>query len=272
MSGLSISAAWEEARAILTRDGQLFIAVALALIAFPTTISGLVNPAGMVNKDTPLWIDAVTIVASLIALAGQLAVIRLALGPSVSVGEAIAHGLKRLPIYFLALVMIVVGLLIVAVPLGFILAAMGISVQPNTPPSPAMIVAALLYAALVCFVFVRMLLSAPVASAEPVGPIALLRRSWNLSAGHWWGLFGFLLLYVVATVVILIAVGNAIAVVVNLLIGPIQPMSAAALVAAFVQSLVSAGITTVFGVMLARIYLQLSGSDRAQASVPSSGI
>ena len=272
MRGLSISGAWEEARAILTRDGRLFIAVALALIALPSTVSGLVNPGGMANKDTPLWIDAVTVVASLIALAGQLALIRLALGPSVSVGEAIAHGLKRRPIDVLALFLVVTALLLLAVAFGFILAAMGISVQPNTAPSPGMMVAALLYAALVCFVFVRMLLTAPVASAEAVGPIALLRRSWQLSAGHWWGLFGFLLIYVVAAIVVLYAIGSAVSVVVNLLIGSIQPMSASALIAALAQSLVSAGITTVFAVMLARIYLQLSGSDRAQASVPSSGI
>lgn len=272
MRGLSISAAWEEARAILTRDGRLFIAVALALIAFPSTVSGLINPAGMASRDTPLWIDAVTVVTSLVALAGQLALIRLALGPSVSVGEAIAHGLKRLPIYFLALFLVVTALLLVAVAVGFILAAMGVSVQPNTAPSPGMLVAALLYAALVCFVFVRVLLTAPVASAEPVGPLALLRRSWQLSAGHWWGLFGFLLVYLIAVIVILFAVGSAVAVVVNLLIGSMQPMSAAALIAALIQSLVSAGITTVFAVMLARIYLQLGGSNGTQVSVPSSGI
>ena len=42
------------------------------------------------------------VVASLIALAGQLALIRLALGPSVTVGAAIAHGVRRLPVYLLA--------------------------------------------------------------------------------------------------------------------------------------------------------------------------
>jgi hypothetical protein len=264
MRALSISAAWDEARAILARDGSLFIAVALALIALPSTVSGLVNPRGMATSATPLWIDVVTLVASLIMLAGQLALIRLALGSSVSVGEAITHGLRRLPIYFLAVLMVVAALVIVAVPLGFLLAAMGISVRPNTAPPPGLIVAGLLYFALVCFIFVRLILSAPVASAEAVGPIAIIRRSWELSAGHWWGLFGFLLIYVLAVILVLLAVGSAVAVVVSLLLGPMEPMSAAALVAAFVQSVVSAAITTVFAVMLARIYLQLSGgAERA---------
>jgi MFS family permease len=50
----------------------------------------------------------------------------------------------------------------------------------------------------------------------------------------------------------------------------IAGISAAALVLALVQSLVSAAITTLFAVMLARLYLQLSGRD-VQATVPSSG-
>ena len=39
------------------------------------------------------------IVVVLDRLAGQLALIRLALGPSITVGGAIAHGVRRMPIY-----------------------------------------------------------------------------------------------------------------------------------------------------------------------------
>ena len=49
-----------------------------------------------------------TILASLIAIAGQLALIRLALSPSITVGGAIGHGIHRLPIYFLAALIIIV--------------------------------------------------------------------------------------------------------------------------------------------------------------------
>jgi hypothetical protein len=76
--------------------------------------------------------------------------------------------------------------------------------------------------------------------------------------------------FVLGAVISLMAVGSAVGVVVRLLVGTIQPFSAAALVLALVQSLVSAAITTLFAVMLARLYLQLSGRD-AQATVPSTG-
>src|SRR5919112_640952 len=47
MRGLSISAAWEETRDILTRDGRLLTTVALALIALPAAINTLINPGGI---------------------------------------------------------------------------------------------------------------------------------------------------------------------------------------------------------------------------------
>jgi hypothetical protein len=273
MRALSISAAWEETKAILARDGQLLVTVALALVAFPTAVNALVNPDRMNNASTPWWVDLISVLASLIALAGQLALIRLAIGPSITVGGAIAHGLRRMPIYFLSVLMVVVGLIIVALPLVLLLSALGVPVDAKgVPPSPTTIVVGLFYLAIILFFGVRLLLSSPVASAEDQGPIGILVRSWHLTSGHWWPLFGFLLLIIVSAIVLLLAIGSAVGVVIGLVVGPIEPMSAAALVLALVQSLVSAAITTLFAVMLARIYVQLSGYGDAQASVPSSGI
>ena len=93
MRGLSISRAWEETRAILARDGRLIAAVALALIALPTAVTGLIDPNGIGDSAGRMGLDVIVVVASLLALAGQLALIRLALGPSVTVGAAIVHGL-----------------------------------------------------------------------------------------------------------------------------------------------------------------------------------
>jgi len=168
---------------------------------------------------------------------------------------------------------VLIGLMIAAVPFVLLLSVLGVPLQASAgvPPRPASILVGLAYVAVVVFIGVRFLLSSPVASAEHVGPIAILRRSWDLTAGHWWQLFGFVFMILVSALILLIAVGSAIGVIINLLFGPIDPMSAAALVLALVQSLVSAVITTLFAVMLARIYLQLSGAAGAHASVPRSG-
>ena len=73
MRQLSISAAWEETRAILARDGGLLMTVALALIALPSVVSGLINPGGMSSGGGSMWADLIAFIASVIALAGQLA-------------------------------------------------------------------------------------------------------------------------------------------------------------------------------------------------------
>ena len=273
MRRLSISAAWDESKAIFARDGQLLMAVALALVAFPATINGLLNPTGVNASETPWWIDLIAVVASLVALGGQLALIRLALGPSITVGGAIAHGMRRLPIYFLAVLMLVVGLFLLAIRLALLLSVLGVPInQRPVPMSPALGIVSIGVLLLVIVVGVRLIMSSSVASAEDVGPLQILKRSWRLTSGNFWPLLGFLLIFLVGTIVLLTAVGSATSVAVRLTLGSAQPLSAAALVIALVSSLVSAAVTTLFAVMLARIYLQLAGRDGAAVGVPSSGI
>jgi hypothetical protein len=273
MRGLSISRAWDESKAILTRDGRLYASVALALVAFPALITGIVNPRGMGEAATPIWVDAVTLVASLVALAGQLALIRLALGPSVTVGQAISHGLRRMPIYLLAGIIIVVGLFVVAVVLGVILAALGVPITgTKLPATPPVVLAVILFLAVAIYVGVRMAMSAPAASAEPIGPIAILRRSFEMTHGHFWKLLGFLLVYFIAALVVLVGITAAIGVPVGLAFGRIEPMSLSALIVALIHSLLNAALTAVLAVMLARIYAQLAGGGSAESGVPITGI
>jgi hypothetical protein len=191
MPRLSISTAWEETREIFAREGRLLSTVALALIVLPTAMNSFINPRGVVVPTTPLWMVGLALVAYLIALAGQLALIRLALGPSITVGGAIAHGARRLPIYVAAVLMIVFALLIVLIVIGLALGAMGVQMQKQMTPqmNPAALVAALLFLAIFVFLFVRFVMAAPVASAETAGPLTILRRSWRLTEGQWWPLY-----------------------------------------------------------------------------------
>jgi hypothetical protein len=272
MAGLSISRAWDETKTIVARDGKLFVSVALALVALPAAVSGLLSPKGMNDASSPLWVDLIILIGSLVALAGQLALIRLALGPSVTVGGAIGHGVRRMPIYLLSAILILIGLIILAIPFGAALAALGVPIEERSVPmTPAVVLTVILYLAVVFIFGVRMLMSAPAASAEPIGPVAIIKRSWELTRGHWWQLFGFVLILFVGAIVVLVAVNAAVGVVVGLFLGPIEPMSASALLVALVNALVNTAVTVLFAVMLARIYVQLSGRGEAQASVPTSG-
>lgn len=221
-------------------------------------------------SNAPAWIGVVTLVASLIALAGQLAMIRLAFGPSTTVGAAIGHGMRRMPVYLLSIFLMLIGLLVLLIPLGILFALLGIPINATgmkVQMTPATSVIFLFYMAIITFFAVRLILSAPIASAEDTGPIAILRRSWTLTRGHWWPLFGFLAMFVIGAIIVLIAVGSAVGVGVKLTLGAIEPMSAAALVFALVQSLVSAAVSGLFALMLARIYAQLAGDSERVGEV-----
>ncbi len=214
------------------------------------------------------------LISSLLALIGQLAVIRLTVGSAVSVGEAIGHAARRMPIYFISGLIIALVCVLLVIPFALVAfaagAPLGSSNEQAILQSPAVMILSIFYLALVCFVGVRMLLASPVASEENVGPIGIIQRSWELTAGHWWRLFGFLMLFVIGAGIAMAAIGWGVALVAVLLFGPIAPMSLSALVLAIVNSVVNAAITVLLAVILARIYVQLAGPG-STASVPSSG-
>lgn len=266
MTKLSISRAWDETREVLARDGKLIGAVALALLVLPGLVLSVVMPNSPADTLPPPgpWI-IVALIAALVSLTGQLAVARMAIGPHVSVGEAIAHGARRLPFYAGAALLWTVPLLVVG---GVLLAMIG--TDPEHPSLGASL--GLLFLSIVCFyLLVRLILALPVASAEPIGPLAILRRSWDLSHGNWWRLFLFLLAFLIAALVVLLTVGVVIGSLARVVFGGVDPLSVGGLVVAIIGQLVSACMFVILFVMLARIYAQRSASE-AEARVPSTGI
>jgi hypothetical protein len=263
---LSISQAWDESRAVLARDGKLIGTVALALFVLPGIILDLFMPAAPAGQFPPAgpWM-AVALVAILISLVGQLAMIRLAMGPHLTVGEAICHGAKRLVPYLGAV-------LIWALPLILVVALLYASVEADSEkPSPAVALGMILVAILGIYLAVRFIMMSAVASAEGTGPLAILRRSWQISAGNWWRLFGFLLAFAIGAIVLLWAVGTVTGVFAQLAFGSIERMTPGGLIVIIVSQLVSALVSLTFFVMLARLYTQRAHPADTQASVPSSG-
>jgi hypothetical protein len=266
MAKLSLSRAWSESTAVLARDGRLIIAVALALFVLPGLVLDVSMPEAAAGQFPPAgpWmaIAALVLVASLI---GQLSVIRLAMGPHISVGEAMRHGTRRLPSYIAAVLMWTMPILIV----GSLLYAF-VAGDPQHPSVPASL-GLILLCVLGTFVAVRLVLSSAVASAEGVGPLGILERSWVMSHGNWWRLFAFLLLFAVGAIAMITAVGAVSGLIAQTLLGGMGRLTMGGLLVAVVSQLVSAVISVIFFVMIARIYVQLS-SGPAEASVPTTGI
>lgn len=271
MARLSISEAWVETRERLRRDGNLFVTVALALLVLPQTLAGLIAPDGRVTGGAaPLMLAA-----ALVSLVGQIALVRLATGPSASVGEAIGHGARRLLPTLAALILF--GALIILLALPFIMAmiALGwIDPEAATPTGAAagsFGLALLLLVVLAVALSVRLMLILPVSSAEGGGPLHVLRRSWRLTADHYARLLGLLLMLVVAALALMFVGAILGGIAARLAGGDAEPMSLAALIAAATSAAAQAAFTILSSVMLARTYLQLAGRGPAAASGPSSG-
>ena len=269
MSKLSISRAWEETKDILRRDGSLLATVAAALLLLPQTIAGVFVGQGVKAEESP-WIGLM-LLAALIAMVGQLAISWLALGGRSSVGEAIRHGVRRfLPFFGAALIMLLVVFVILVVSAVILMAAGAVTTDATRLTGADVVYVLLLAMIPMVFISVRLLATLPVAAAEKGGSIAVLKRSWRLSAGHFPRLLAFVLLFLIAALVLVMAVGAIGGLLTRLVFGDADAFTMGALVLALLNGIVQAGLVLVYVVMLTRIYAQLAGEGAAEVSVPSS--
>jgi hypothetical protein len=201
-----------------------------------------------------LWLLFVPIVP-VASLIGALAISRLALRPGEGAGAALAAGLRRFaPLFGAALLVGCAGavLAIAAILLAAAIAAPMLSAVP---------VLAML--ALLVFFWVRLMLLTPAAAVEPIGPIALIRRSWALSAGNVWRLLGFLLAVAILSLVTLMAAGLVGGIAIRLAAGQPQPGSLALVLVLLVSALLQAAVSGLFTAFVARLYAQLAGDGPA---------
>ena len=269
MGSLSISAAWDESRVILARDGKLLATLALALIVFPEAVLAVIGaPVGPQSSG----LSFVTyLIVFLLGAAAQIALNRLAIGPAVTVGAAIATGFRRLPSVAIVGVLLAIALMVVAVALLLILSAAGLMAVPKqgqTPPASLL----LLLIGLVVLGFAVFQLVFPVAAVETGNPLRLISRAWALSRHSYLRLLGFVAIIFVGLTLVVLAVQRGLGSLILLTLGKPDPGSLSALALGIVSGVVQAGFTIVTAVMIARIYLQLAGRHDAQVGVPNSGI
>jgi hypothetical protein len=268
MRKLSISQAWDETRAILARDGRLFVSVALALIVLPQTILGVVGLPQ--QSEGGILSRVLFLLALLIGFTAQLALNRLAMSPPITVGAAISRGFKRLLSLVPALLLVGTLLLIVIALIATVLLAMGSIQMPvaNQPPTPGLLAMIAIPAVLISAIFQ---LCVPVAAKEDGGPIHLVRRSWSLGVRNYWRLLAFVVLILLAAGIAVLVGQIVVGSLVVLALGKPDAGSLAALIYALLVALIQSAFTVVGSVMLARIYLQLASASESGAGVPISG-
>lgn len=227
---LKPGAIWRDSVAAMRPDfGTLFSLAApfTLLVDMVTSLFGPAQPRTMA-EFTPRTVFLLILLPGIIAAIAQLAVAHRIALPAAAPRRALATGFIALPAYAAAL-------LLSAIPTGF---------------------------GIICFVIpglyitARLFVLVPVAACEQLGPIALLRRSWALTAGQGWAILWFIvlgLLFILGASLLAAGVGAALATVL-MLIG-------AKAIAGFVAALVPAVLATGFSIAAAAtqtiIYLKL---------------
>lgn len=253
ISNISIGLAYSEATFFLRREKRLLAPLVLALLVVPVTISQLVQPLDPLAKADGMkpWM-LIAFLALLVQLAGQMAVSRLAMGWEGSLGGAISLALRRLPAAIGALVLFFVGLGIVLVPMIMILMLAGGGGAGSAKLTNSLTLLALFAAG------PRVLLVPTIAMTEPVGPLALIKRSWTASRGQFWRLLGFFLLFLIASLILALAVSAVVGSLAALAFGSPEPLSVSRLLLALAGGLVQAGAATLYAAMAGRILVQLA--------------
>lgn len=256
---LSIDRAWTDARAFIARDIGLLIPLVLTLQVVPGAAVELLRPAtpDTVAAGAPpepgLWMALVPIYF-LLTLIASLAIARMALGGSLTVGEALRQAVRRLPVAAGATLLIGLAVALALLP---VLPALMANARPDAGTN---LYIGLLGGALF-FLGVRMLLINTVIMAEPIGPIAAIRRAFSITRGHFFRLAVLMLLFLLTAMIVGAAVslaGGAVFVGLGKMIG-LERIGIVLL--ALLSGTVSAAISTGLVVMQVALYRQLASRD-----------
>lgn len=264
MASLSVGTAWNETTAFVKREGGLLFPIALALIALPSILIQWLTPTAAPGESPPLGLWTwLFLPAMVVTLLGSLAIVILALRRETLVGAALATAGRRLLPLFGTLILLVLMMVAIVIPLAIIGALVGGTAQPVTPGSPAVTLTVIFAMVAILLLSIRFLLVNQVAAATDLGPIAILKRSWALTRGHFWKLFGLLVLVGIVLLVLALAVTAVGGILVTLLTGSTQPGSLGTFLVLVLLGLLNGIFTVYLLVLLTRVYEQLA---REQAS------
>jgi hypothetical protein len=273
MANLSITQAWNETAEFVRREAGLLFPIAFLLVALPGGIVQLFvpEPGGTSAEQVGrlLMLIPLGLVAGILGMIGTIALTYLALQPGASVGEALKVGGRRFLMLLAASLLIVLGLIASLIPLVAVFMALGVreGVTPTGATASAVFLIFLVYLIGLAALWVRLMLMTPVAAVENAGPIAIIRRSWNLTAGHFWKLLGFLLLFLLAALVVLIAFSAVVGIFLALLVGRPEPGTTAMIIFMLVTALFQSAFSLVLVTLVARIYAQLAGTKLPEVFV-----
>lgn len=268
MARVSVDVAFGWAQRFVAREWRLLVPVALAFLALPPIALQLLMPAELKAMTVSLtdpeamvrtmrWLMPLSMLIALLGLAGGMALVALTVVPRLSVADAIRLAIGRLWVIAVASLTI-----IGAVAFGAVLCAILLSLLGVAAAREQSLLVGIVFAGLIV-VSARLLLLTPVAIDRRLGPIASIRASWALTAGSFWRLLAIVLIYLVGSLVVLVALQSALGTILMLAARAIGWPDLGAAVMTLVTCTARAAISAFFYVLLGAIYRQLAGSSTA---------
>lgn len=257
MGTVSLSAAVEQTKGFIRREGGLVLPVAFATFGLALILVVLVTPepsaGGQVQPG--LWSLAV-LPLMVLAMIGQISISYLVLHPGSSVRDALGAGLRRLPVALGVILLVIAALAAIGLLLIMVMGVLALALGAAETGAAAL--GALAVFAVLIFAGARLLMAWPLIADRRSGPVATLKQAFALSKGHVWKFlaltFAFALVYLALTGAVQLGVGSLL-----LILGRLMGAEgAAAFLTAILVALLGAAIQAVWAVLLANIYRQLS--------------
>lgn len=218
MKPLSVENAFLWAQRFIVREWRLVLPVAFAFLALPPLTLDLLMPqsvplilAAATQTNNPAlamgvmrWLLPLVLAIFLIGAGGGLAITALALVPEISVREALTLALRRVGVLISSLLLIVVGELAVVTAIGVVAGFARLT--------PVGLQSLLLgaTAGVALFVAIRLVPLVPLIVRRRIGPISAIRESWLMTAGAFWRVFGAVGVYLIGSLVVIVALSAGI--------------------------------------------------------------
>ncbi|WP_293974968.1 hypothetical protein [Sphingomonas sp.] len=258
MHKISIEQGLRALQRFIAAEWRLALPVALAFLALPPFILGLILAPLMLQMPSDLegmrafglampgWVMPVTLLGGVVTIVGAMALQALLLLPRISVGEAIVRALRRLPVWIGAALVVFAILFALLIVLGLIFGAV---------PAGAGLLVMVTCVGMVA-AGVNLALIMPLIVETSLGPVAALREGLAFYRGQLVRLVAGLVLFLAAAWVVAMAMQVALGSVL-LLIGRLigQPDLGQTLVA-LLAALVSAMEWSAFYLLIACFYRQ----------------
>ncbi len=221
---------WRSMVDVLRADGWTFFALAAPFTVLVDVGLALFGPEPptKIAEFTPKIVFILVLIPGLIGAIAQLAVAKLVAEPGSTPRAALATALAVLPVYLVA-----VFLSAVPTGIGLLLIVPGL------------------------YLLARLFLIVPVAVVERLGPLAILQRSWALTAGHGGAIMLFLVLavlFIFGAGVLISGIGAALGSL--LTVAGLKPVGL--FVAALLSALASCGFSIASATAGGVVYLKLT--------------